>query len=371
MKADVSFLAHDDREGRAPGTPGIEAAAAYIAGVFQGAGLTPAPGAQGYFQPFKIGGPAKIGKAAELALKGPGKTEFVAEKKEFTPLAIGTSGTLDDAPLVFAGYGISAKDAAKHLDYDDYGGLNVKGKVVLILRREPQQDIAESPFDGKQSSEFATFRHKATNAFQHGAAAVLLVNDKAGLKGADDQLLGFAMAGSDANSTIPFVMVGRSFAERLLSEAGKPTLEALETEIDKELKPQSFEISGWSADVKVDIKRDVIETKNVVGVLEGAGPRANETVVVGAHYDHLGHGGMFSGSLAFLSKDIHNGADDNASGTTMMMEMVRRLARRTDPAVAPGGLHRIFRRRARFARLRALRQRPALSAQQDSHDGEL
>src|SRR5207248_8313672 len=70
---------------------------------------------------------------------------------------------------------------------------------------------------------------------------------------------------------------------------------------------------------------------NVVGVLEGSGPLADETVVVGAHYDHLGHGGLLSGSLAFLSRDIHNGADDNASGTAMVLEMARRLARRPDP----------------------------------------
>ena len=88
-------------------------------------------------------------------------------------------------PVVFAGYGITAKNSRRHpgLDYDDYAGVDVKGKAVLILRREPQQHDENSPFDGKTDSSFATFQHKAVNAFQHGAAAVILVNNLAGLAG--------------------------------------------------------------------------------------------------------------------------------------------------------------------------------------------
>src|SRR5262249_44720765 len=133
------------------------------------------------------------------------------------------------------------------------------------------------------------------------------------------------------NSTIPFVMISRALADELLAAAGAPALEALEKSIDARLEPASRVLEGWRLSAKVDIERATIETRNVVGVLEGSGPLADETVVVGAHYDHLGHGGMFSGSLAFLSKDIHNGADDNASGTAMVIEMARRLSRRSDP----------------------------------------
>jgi hypothetical protein len=332
LRKDVSFLAHDEREGRAPGTAGIEAAADYIAGAFKEAGLKPAPGAEGYFQVFSLGGVPSIGKAPELSLSGPSEKVLKADPKaDFTPLAIGTSGTIAGAPIIFAGYGITAKDPAKHLDYDDYAGLDVKGKVVLILRREPQQDKDDSPFDGKRQSDFATFRHKATNAFQHGAAAVLLVNDLAGLKNGGDDLLKFTDAGIEPNSSIPFLMVKRAFGDRLLADAGQPSLSELEKQINEDLKPRSREVQGWKAEARVDIERKSLTTKNVVGVLEGPGPRSDETIVIGAHYDHLGRGGLFSGSLAFLSKDIHNGADDNASGTAMVIEMARRLARRPDP----------------------------------------
>ncbi len=332
IRGDVSFLADDAREGRAPGTSGIEASADYLASAFKELGLKTAPGAQGYFQPFTIGGFPTLGVNQELSFTGPeGKSLKAEPKTDYTPLAIGAAGTLDNLPIVFAGYGITAKDDAKKLDYDDYAGVDVKGKVVLILRREPQQDRDDSPFDGKRDSPYATFRHKATNAFQHGAAAVLLANDHFKLQGKADELLKFSEAGNEANSTIPFLMVTRAFADKLLATAGAPTLEQFEKLVDKDLKPNSHELVGLSAHAKVEIERKTIATKNVVGVLEGAGPLADETIVIGAHYDHLGHGGLMSGSLAFLSRDIHNGADDNASGTAMVVEMARRLARRQDP----------------------------------------
>ena len=331
LKTDVTFLADDAREGRAPGSAGIEAAADYIASAFKDAGLKPAQGANGFFQAFTLGGNPKLKGTPELLLAGPNENELKAEKPDLSPLSLGTSSAIDGAPVVFAGYGITAKDDSKKLDYDDYAGQDVKGKAVLILRREPQQDRDDSPFNGKRNSDFATFRHKATNAYQHGAAAVLLVNDRAEVKDGKESLLGIAQAGNEKNSDLPIVMIARAFADKLLAGAGEPSLEVLEKEIDQDLKPRTRTLNGWTLRLRYEIERPQVETKNVVGVLEGAGPRADETIVIGAHYDHLGHGGVFSGSLAFLSKDIHNGADDNASGTAMVIELARRLARRTDP----------------------------------------
>ena len=331
LKSDVTFLADDAREGREPGSPGIESAAGYIAGVFKEAGLSTAPGALGYFQPFPIVGDPKLVNTPELSFRGPGDKSIPAGKDAFTPLAIGSGGTLDGVPVVFAGYGITAKDASKKLDYDDYAGVDVKGKAVLIVRREPQQDKADSPFDGKRDSRYAWFRHKSTNAFQHEAAAVLIVNDLAGLRGGGDELLRFQMAGRAPNSKVPFLMLTRALADRLLAAAGQPTLATLEKQIDEDLKPRTRELTGWTLSAKVEIDRPSIPAKNVVGVLEGSGPLASETVIVGAHYDHVGRGGPSSGSLSPDSKDIHNGADDNASGTAMVLEMVRRLTRRGDP----------------------------------------
>ncbi len=97
------------------------------------------------------------------------------------------------------------------------------------------------------------------------------------------------------------------------------------------MKPQSRDLRGWTLSGEFAIERNELKTKNVIGVLEGYGPHADETVVIGGHYDHLGRGGLMSGSLAFLSHDIHNGADDNASGTAMVLELARRMGARRDP----------------------------------------
>lgn len=332
FRSDVSFLAADAREGRAPGTKGIEVSAEYIAGIFKELGLKTAPGADGYFQDFTISGRPRLGEPLELAVLGAeGKTLKAEPRTEFSPLAIGSGGTLDGVPLVFAGYGITAKDESQKLDYDDYAGIDVKGKAVLIIRREPQQNKDDSPFDGKRQSDYATFRHKATNAFQHGAAAVLMVNDLYGLGSDKDKVLGLMAGGPEMYSRLPFVMIGRDFADKLLAQAGEPTLAELEARIDQDLKPRSRALGGLTVTAKLPIERPSLTTRNVIGVLEGTGPAAEETVVIGGHYDHLGRGGLMSGSLAILSSDIHNGADDNASGTAMVLEMARRLAARRDP----------------------------------------
>jgi len=332
LKSDVTYLAADAREGRAPGTPGIEAAADYIAEVFKGAGLKTAPGAQGYFEPFTIKGRARLGKVQELAFAGlAGKVLQAALPSDYTPLPISVPGTLVKVPVVFAGYGITARDESRKLDYDDYAGIDVRGKAVILLRREPRQHDDASPFDGKNDSKYATFQHKATNAFQHGAAAIFLVNNLAGLEGNRDVLVSFAASVLGGDSNIPFLMLSRDFAGKLLAGAGEPSLEELEKRIDEDLKPHSRELKDWAASARVTIEGQQITTKNVVGVLEGAGPHAAETVIIGGHYDHLGHGGLMSGSLAGLSRDIHNGADDNASGTAMVLELARRLGARRDP----------------------------------------
>jgi len=332
LKADVSFLADDAREGREPGSRGIEAAADHIAGVFRESGLKPAPGADGYFQHFTISGVPKIKGQQLLAFRGSdGKTVAAALDHDYRPLAIGAAGRLQGLKVAFAGYGITARDTATGLDYDDYAGLDVKDHAVLIIRREPQLNDPKSLFDGDKTSRFATFRHKATNAFQHGAKAMLIVNDQASITHDEDTLLRFLASGPELISNLPIVMLTRAFAGKLLEAGGCDALEALEKGIDGDLKPRSRKLKGVELDLAVGIDRETVATKNVVGVLEGSGPHAQETVVIGGHYDHLGHGGLMSGSLAVFSRDIHNGADDNASGTSMVLELARRIGKRQDP----------------------------------------
>lgn len=325
LRADVTYLADDLREGRGPGTQGLDAAADYIATVFKEAGLKPPPDAPNYFQNFEIRGEPRLGEPTGLAFALPDGGSIAGELgRTFGPLQVGAGGRVEALPLAFAGYGITAKDEKLGLDYDDYDGLDAKDRVVLILRREP----AFFGQGGKVTTptSFAQFTFKAANAAEHGAKAVLMVNDAASARDGDD-LIDFR--GTPGGGTIPFVMITRSLADRLLSEAGRPSLAELEGAIDEAKSPRSSELQGVKVTAQVTVDRTGLPVKNVVGVLEGAGPTADETIVVGAHYDHLGRGGP--GSLAFGSRDIHNGADDNASGTATVLELARRLARREDP----------------------------------------
>lgn len=329
MRADVTYLADDLREGRGVGTRGLDDAAEYIATVFREAGLEPAPGADGYFQNFTLPSQPTLTGEVELAVnKAEGKALAGRAGIDFSPLGYGGGADLEGVELVFAGYGITADDADLGLEYDDYAGIDAEGKAVLVIRREPQQADEDSPFAGTETTSYATFRHKYRNALDHGATAVLLVNDAAGLGEEPDTLLDFEAAGFGGGD-IPLVMLTREYADKLLAAAGAPTLEALEAKIDENLEPLSQPLDGLSLDASYQVERERVPVKNVVGVLEGEGPLADETIIVGGHYDHLGFGGQ--GSLAFGSRDIHNGADDNASGTAMVLELARRLAARNDP----------------------------------------
>lgn len=333
LKADVSYLADDAREGRGPGTKGLDAAADYIADSFKKSGLKPASGASEYFQEFELPGERVIGENSSLTftVKKDSETTLKAEaKREFSPLALGGASTIKGLPLVFAGYGISAKDADLKLDYDDYDGLDVQDKAVLIIRREPQMDKADSAFGGKDNTTYATFSHKLANAGKRGVKALLIVNDGFSTKKDEkDELLEYDAAGGGGNGRFAVIMVSRDFADRALKAAGEPSLAELEAKIDETLKPQSKALDGLTVDGSVDIRKKNIKVKNVIGVLEGEGPLADETIIVGAHYDHLGFGGF--GSLKPGDRSIHNGADDNASGTATIMELARRLAVRKDP----------------------------------------
>ena len=147
LKADVTYLADDAREGRSPGSKGIEAAADYIADAFRSAGLKPAPGANGYFQHFPISGSPALEGDPLLELVGPNGKEFKGKfRTDFGPMAIGVSANLHEVPVVFVGYGITAKDPARKLDYDDYAGIDVKGKAVLLIRRGAAAGRRRQPF---------------------------------------------------------------------------------------------------------------------------------------------------------------------------------------------------------------------------------
>jgi hypothetical protein len=323
---DIEFLASDELEGRGPGSEGLVRAGEYMRDAFKKAGLVSGVKDGSYYQPFNLPQDSKLVKEqAMLVLHGPnGKTLKLALGKDYQALAIGGSGKVK-ADIVFAGYGISAPD----LKYDDFKDADVAGKVLLVIRREPQQGSAKSAFDGKKTTPFAYVRTKVAQARKQKAAAVLFVNDPYTTKGEKDALTpatGFG-AGGDG---LPFAHVSQKLVNELLAvspiKAGDETelksVESIEAHIDEHYQPLTQALAGWSAEIEFTFNK--VMAHNVIGVIEGEGPLANETVLIGAHYDHLGYGPRGSRRPKVIA--IHPGADDNATGTAAVVELARRFA---------------------------------------------
>ncbi|MBI1983937.1 MAG: M28 family peptidase, partial [Acidobacteria bacterium] len=244
-------------------------------------------------------------------------------KKDYVPFSFSAHGTFE-GPLVFMGYGITAPD----LNYDDYKGIDAKGKVVVVLRHEPQEDDEQSVFSGKQLTTHATFISKAINAKNHGAAGLVLVNDVGNHPGKGDELIRFGRQAGPEELSVAVVHVKAAVVDEWLKPSGQ-SHDELRQAIDKDLSSRSFALDpSPRLALSVDVERIRKQVANVIGILPGNGGNlASQAIVVGAHYDHLGLGG--ENSLAPNSVgEIHHGADDNASGTSGLLELARGLSRR-------------------------------------------
>ncbi len=318
IQKDLDFLAGEECQGRGLKTAGIVKAGDYIATSFQDSGLKPAFKDGSYFQKFIVPGRGKLGTPNTLAFVRGDTAKELKLKEDFSATAASSAGKKSTG-LVFVGYGITSKDPA----YDDYAGMDVKGKTVIVLRRTPKADDKKSPFEQTGDDSPAPLVSKIQNAVAHGAVGVLFVSDR-GTAGRTDPLIeADRTAGSYFDG--PVFHVKRTAVDELVKGQKEKSLVEIEEAIDKDMKPFSFELKGTKAASEVTIVRDLYPTRNVVAVSEGAGPLADETVVIGAHYDHLGMGEP--GTLAPKEAKIHYGADDNGSGSTGLLELARRYGK--------------------------------------------
>jgi hypothetical protein len=318
----VKFLASPELKGRGSGTPELEKAASYIEKQFKQDGLKPLDG-QGYEQAFSVTVNARMGSKNRVEWTTNGGTHTLKVTDDFNPFNFSSSGTVSSG-VVFAGYGITANE----YHYDDYANLDVKGKIVLILRHEPQENDDKSPFGGKALTMHAGLDNKAANAKIHGAAAVVLVNDLPNHPGDNDAVDKFARTVGPNTPGIPFVQVRGVVASEWLAPAGK-NLGDLVAAIDKELKPQSFALpDSVKVTVETDVERQNKTVHNVAAWLPG---ESSEYLIIGAHYDHLGLGEQNSLATGDQKGKPHPGADDNASGTAGVLELARYFAHGPKP----------------------------------------
>lgn len=316
----VRFLASDAMRGRLTGTPELDRAARWIASQFRRLGIGPAPGQRDYFQRFQVTVGAKIGRDNRLAeTEAGGKPRSLVPGQDFQPMNFSASGRAS-GEVVFAGYGITAPEYG----YDDYAGADVKGKIVLILRHEPQEFDEKSPFAGRAFTSHAQVQNKAVNAKFHGAAAVLFVNDLPNHQGDEDRLDRFTSSAGPTAAGIPFVQVRAAVAERWLQRAGVSLKQWIE-DTDRTLRPKPLPIPGLRVELAADVVRQQRHTPNVAAYLPG---ETDEYVILGAHFDHLGLGEQNSLAPDLAGKAIHHGADDNASGTAGLLELAAYFAGR-------------------------------------------
>jgi len=308
LRTDIEYLASDELEGRRAGTPGAEKAAAYIADCFRKSGLHRFGDSGSYFQPFEFISGVALGSTNALSSIHEGKKYAFTIDTDFVPLGFSSNATTA-GEVVFAGYGISAPD----LNYDDYAELDVKDKIVLVLRYSPAGDSVKSDFN-----KFSSARYKAMTARDKGAKALLLFSGS--LDDSADALLKLRVDNGGGNSGIPVLSIKRSLAAQWLDAFNVDTLQA---QLNRSRHPRSITL----ADLHIELRTDVVEIKsrssNVVGLLQVTDTSETEYLVIGAHYDHLGYGG--EESMAPGVHAIHHGADDNASGTAGVMELIRRF----------------------------------------------
>ncbi|MEX2190893.1 MAG: M28 family peptidase [Bacteroidota bacterium] len=311
LRNHIRFLASDKLEGRGTGTEGERLASEYLAQQFKRIGLK-VVGSGGYFQKFGFTSGVKLGDNNTAMITTGGSGKSLVLNLDFRPMGFSSSDSFD-GEVVFAGYGISLPDK----QYDDYTGIDVAGKAVVILRNHPDGDNPHSEF-----GLGAALRYKTAKAKEKGAKVVIFVTGPA-----DDEkdiLVPLTYDQSMGDAGIMAITVTRDAAAWLV---GPTTIASLQQDINGKKKPNSFPLAGKRFSLSTQVLKVETSGTNVLGFLEGGDKLLQkENVIIGAHYDHLGLGG--SGSLTPDTVAIHNGADDNASGTAGLLELAEFLSSR-------------------------------------------
>ncbi len=312
LESIVSFLASDEMRGREADSLANEIAARYLAHSFEMLGLEPAGDDGGYYQHVTLTR-SQMGQDNEIRLtdSASGQTVEGEIPTDFAPSRYSGNGEAS-GPLAFVGYGITAPE----LNYDDYQGIDVRDKVVVILEGEPGEKDPKSPFEGFLSSDYSRAPYKFRNAQEHGAVGVIITSPAtSGRKSRspwrkDGTSGGFGLEIWSRGLNIPAVWASRSFFDEVLN--GEISIKDLVGRIDERYQPESRPLDRFQAMIRTDVTRDQFQVENVLAKLPGSDPFVrHEAVLISAHFDHIGA----------RNDRIFNGADDDASGTAAVLEI--------------------------------------------------
>ncbi|TDF36447.1 M28 family peptidase [Alteromonadaceae bacterium M269] len=320
IKAHLGFLAHDLLEGRDTGSRGHELATLYIASQFEQYGLTPMGDDDSYMQRVTFRQAFLDQDSPTLTLTRDGQTQSLDYPAQYItgPSTLYTDASVS-AEMVFVGYGIVAPE----LSHNDYEGLDVDGKVVVMLSGKP------ASFPTEEGAHFSSGAEKSRHAEENGAIGIITVSTPTAEKARPYQnQLNFLHAprvrwvgkdGQPAN-VYPNLKNSAYFSQKaaeILFEGSERSLEEIYKDLEADKSPKGFDLA-YTLDFSKKSTHKEITSPNVVGMLEGSDPvLKNEYVVYSAHSDHIG-------LAKTVKKDkINNGAMDNASGTSIMIETAR------------------------------------------------
>lgn len=306
----IHYLSSEELEGRMSGTDELYKAAVYIQNEFDRYGLHPFFNGS-YIQEFPFMSGIGLGDDISCTIYSDAKAAKLKIGTEFIPLSFTDNLSLS-GNLIFAGYGISATD----INYNDYDGIDVKDKIVVVLRNHPDRKNPHSNFE-----KYSSLRYKTTAARDNGAKGIIFIND---FEKDTDELIELRYDHASSISGLIAINVKRNFIEDLLNEEGK-NLKSIVERIDSTLAPNSFAFESASIETNIEVNRVEKISWNVGAFIPANDENySNEYVVIGAHFDHLGWGeqnSLYMGDIPM----IHYGADDNASGTTGLLELAEKF----------------------------------------------
>jgi len=328
VSADIKTLASDAFEGRGPATRAEVKTIDYISAQMKAAGLKPAGAKGSWFQdvPLRM---SNITGTPTLSMTIGGASQPLAQGSEIAVRAAETGQTavkFANLPLVFVGYGVKAPERG----WDDFKGVDLKGKIMVVLVNDPDFEGGEGDFGGKLMTYYGRWTYKYEEAAREGAAGVLVVHESepasygwATVKNSNtNTMFDIVRADPKAAHTQMEGWVQKDLAAKLLAASGVDFEAAKAAARKKDFKPIPLKAT-MSADYAV--KSEIITSHNVAGLVQGS-KYPDETVIYSAHWDHLGIGAPDA-----KGDTIYNGAKDNASGTAALLELARAYAKGPKP----------------------------------------
>ncbi len=304
----IRYLSHDNRSGRLPGTRGSKDVIAYLIKNLKSYGVRPAIG-ESYTQPFDIQTGIRLGPANTLMIN----KDTMVVNSDYLPMFFSANGNYS-GEAVFVGYGFQIND--KELKWDDYKGIDVKDKWVVVMRHSPERDQPHSIY-----ASHSPLHKKMMVAKDNGAKGIIFVSQIE-----DEELYPLKYVSGFKNDQSPAIILSKNRANKIFERVGW-SIKKIQAEMNQNLKPLNFQLGLLNIEASINIEPIIKKGANVVGEIRSRNREfRDEYIVIGAHFDHIGMGGPGSGSRKPEVDQIHPGADDNASGTAGLLELAQKLS---------------------------------------------